>query len=37
MILGASLAGGGIILTLVTYADAKPGGQYAIFWPVFAE
>jgi len=32
MILGASLAGGGIVLTLVTYADAKPGGQYAIFW-----
>ena len=32
MILGASLAGGGVVLTLVTYADAKPGGQYAIFW-----
>ena len=32
MMLGGALVAGGIILTLVTYADAKPGGQYAIFW-----
>ena len=32
MMLGAALAVGGIILTLVTYSDAQPGGQYAIFW-----
>ena len=32
MMLGGALVAGGIILTLVTYAGAKPGGQYAIFW-----